>query len=236
MPFIEPHRRIDRVFLHCSASDDPDHDDIRTIRDWHVDGNGWSDVGYHYFIRSDGTLQEGRPLEGTPAAQAGHNAGTIAICLHGLAAENFTSAQYRALIGLAREIDRACAGGVTFHGHCEVSSKSCPVFPYRAVLGLDGTGRMTRPPDANPDPPEEPAVSADGEPETLEITSRGAAVARLQRLLGESGYVLEQDGLFGQATLAAVRAFQADNDLEADGIVGPRTRAALTPQGVGAAT
>ena len=51
MPFRKPARHVDRVFLHCSASDDPDHDDIATIRSWHVDGNGWSDVGYHYFIR-----------------------------------------------------------------------------------------------------------------------------------------------------------------------------------------
>lgn len=227
MPFQKPARAIDRVFLHCSASDDPDHDDIAAIREWHVDGNGWSDVGYHYFVRSDGTLQEGRPLERAPAAQLGDNAGTVAICLHGLAAENFTGAQYRTLIGLAREIDGALDGGVTFHGHREVSAKSCPVFPYRAVLGLDGTGGMTGAPTDSPDLSEDPPAAANDEPPTLEITARGAAVRRLQRLLGEAGHPLEEDGLFGQATLAAVRAFQADNGLAADGIVGPRTRSAL---------
>ena len=103
MPFTRPARHVDRVFLHCSASDNPDHDDIATIRSWHVDERGWSDVGYHYFIRSDGALQEGRPLERTPAAQAGHNAGTVAICLHGLAEENFTDDQFRTLTALARE-------------------------------------------------------------------------------------------------------------------------------------
>ena len=227
MPFQKPARAIDRVFLHCSASDNPDHDDIAAIRSWHVDDRGWSDVGYHYFIRGDGTLQDGRPLERTPASQLGDNAGTVAVCLHGLAAEKFTGAQYRNLISLSREIDEAYAGRVTFHGHCEVSSKLCPVFPYRAVLGLDGTGRMARPPDADPDLPETPATS-DGEPEVLEITARGAAVKRLQRMLGDAGHPLEEDGLFGQATLTAVRAFQAANGLEADGIVGPRTRAALS--------
>ena len=150
MPFARPARHVDRVFLHCSASDNPDHDDIATIRSWHVDERGWSDVGYHYFIGSDGALQEGRPLERTPAAQAGHNAGTIAVCLHGLAAENFTDDQFRTLTALAREIDEAYAGRVTFHGHCEVSSKSCPVFPYREVLGLDVTGRMTGSPELVP--------------------------------------------------------------------------------------
>ena len=145
MQFVKPDRPVDHVFLHCSASDDPDHDDIATIRAWHVDGNGWSDVGYHYFIRKDGTLQTGRPLERIPAAQAGNNLGSIAICLHGLALENFTDAQYRTLAALAREIDRAYSGRVTFHGHREVSAKACPVFPYRTVLGLDENGRLADP-------------------------------------------------------------------------------------------
>ena len=166
-------------------------------------------------------------MERAPASQLGDNAGTIAVCLHGLAAENFTGAQYRNLIGISREIDAAYFGRLTFHGHCAVSSKLCPVFPYRAVLGLDRTGRMARPPDADPDLPETPAT-ADGEPEVLEITARSAAVKRLQRMLRDAGHSLEEDGLFGQATLAAVRAFQAANGLEADGIAGPRTRAALT--------
>ena len=230
MPFQKPDRHVDRVFLHCSASDNSDHDDIATIRSWHVDDRGWSDVGYHYFIRSDGTLQEGRPLERTPAAQTDDNAGTIAICLHGLAAESFAGAQYRALIRLAREIDGALEGDVTFHGHCEVSAKSCPVFPYRAVLGLDGTGGMTGSPTDSPDFSGESPVATDDEPATLEVTARGAAVRRLQRLLGEAGYSLKEDGLFGQATLAAVRAFQEANGLEADGIVGPLSWTALRRQ------
>ena len=228
MPFRKPARHVDRVFLHCSASDNPDHDDIDTIRHWHVNERGWSDVGYHYFIRKDGTLDAGRSLERDPAAQAGHNTGAVAVCLHGLAKESFTGAQYRALIGLAGEIDGACAGGVTVHGHCEVSPKSCPVFPYRAVLGLDRDGRMTGSPTDSPDLPEEPPDAADNQPATLEITARGAAVGQLQRLLGEAGYPLKEDGLFGQATLAAVMAFQEANGLEADGVVGPLSWAALT--------
>ena len=86
MRFVKPEREVDRVFLHCSASDNAEHDDIQIIRRWHTDpepqGRGWSDVGYHFFIRKDGEIQEGRPLTRTPAAQAGHNTGTIAIVTH----------------------------------------------------------------------------------------------------------------------------------------------------------
>ena len=66
MPFEQPERAVDRVFLHCSASDRLEHDDIEVIRDWHVNGNGWSDVGYHFFIRKDGTVEDGSPAAPGP--------------------------------------------------------------------------------------------------------------------------------------------------------------------------
>lgn len=135
-------RRVDRVFIHCSASDNPAHDDVSVIRSWHVHGNGWADVGYHYFIKKDGTIQAGRPIDKIPAAQAPHNRYTIAICLHGLKKEKFTTEQFSSLRALCNSINNTL--DVTFHGHCEVSDKLCPVFDYKTVLGLAGNGRMAR--------------------------------------------------------------------------------------------
>lgn len=60
-------------------------------------------------------------------------------------------------------------------------------------------------------------------PVVLRVGARGAAVAELQRALG-----IEDDGAFGPATLAAVRAFQTSAGMPVDGIVGARTWAALT--------
>ena len=227
--FTRPEREVDRVFLHCSASDNPEHDRIDVVRGWHVDGKGWADVGYHYFIRRDGTLEVGRTLERTPAGQAGHNTATIAICLHGLTQERFTKAQYRTLIDLARAMDDACAGMLSFHGHCEVSSKSCPVFPYRAVLGLDSHGAMTFHPTDSPGFADTPLATDDApsSPPVLRITSKHPEVITMQHLLSEAGYPLEEDSLFGQATLEAVKGFQRRHGLQADGIVGPRTWSAL---------
>ena len=233
MAFRRPGRDVDRVFLHCSASDKPAHDDIAVIRDWHVNGNGWDDVGYHYFIRKDGIVEAGRPLEMTPAAQAGHNTATIAICLHGLAKERFTKAQYRSLIALTGETHHAYGGMITFHGHTEVSAKSCPVFDYRSVLGLDDSGGFALQPTESPDLPAGPASPATVPapkpvPPTLRLMSHDPAVVLLQHLLGEHGHELEEDGRNGQATLAAVKAFQAANGLRPDGIVGPRSWAVLS--------
>ena len=140
--FILPKRIIRRVFIHCSASDRPEHDDVKVMREWHL-ARGFNDVGYHFFIKKNGALQTGRPIELVPAAQQGHNTGTIAICLHGLVAANFTLEQFATLKKLCREINDAALKAfrpITFHGHREVAAKECPVFDYRSVIGLTKDG------------------------------------------------------------------------------------------------
>lgn len=61
----------------------------------------------------------------------------------------------------------------------------------------------------------------------LQHGSEGDHVAALQEALNGQGYDLEVDGIFGDATYAAVRDFQANNELDVDGIVGPDTLDAL---------
>lgn len=139
--FAMPRRPVNRVFVHCSASDNPLHDDVSVMRQWHL-ARGWKDVGYHYFIKKNGEIQKGRMIELAPAAQEGHNKGTIAICLHGLKKQNFTIKQFNALKGLCLQINSAYNNKVTFHGHREVAAKECPVFDYKSVLGLDDKGYM----------------------------------------------------------------------------------------------
>lgn len=57
----------------------------------------------------------------------------------------------------------------------------------------------------------------------LRIGSRGTEVQHLQSLLG-----LKADGIFGQKTLEAVKAFQREHSLFPDGVVGPKTWAILS--------
>ncbi|MEW9804425.1 N-acetylmuramidase domain-containing protein [Mesorhizobium marinum] len=62
---------------------------------------------------------------------------------------------------------------------------------------------------------------------TLHIGARGAAVRDLQRQLAALGYPVAPDGIFGPDTETALRAFQRDHGLIADGMAGPRTCRAI---------
>ena len=62
---------------------------------------------------------------------------------------------------------------------------------------------------------------------TLRNGAKGAAVKSLQTLLGNFGYALTIDGIFGSGTEAAVRNFQTAHGLTADGVCGAQTWAAL---------
>ena len=129
---------IHTTFLHCSASDNPLHDDVTVIRQWHLH-NGWKDVGYHFYIKKNGTIQVGRSIEMTPAAQMGFNTGTIAICLGGL--NEFTEEQFITLRTLCRQIDADHSTKdfrMAFRGHREVDrTRLCPVYDYKKVLNLN---------------------------------------------------------------------------------------------------
>ena len=150
--FIKPTRHVERVFLHCSASDHDHHDDISVIERWHL-GRGFHGVGYNGYFKKDGTFQEGRNVERAPAAQKGHNKGSLAYCCGGLT--EFTEAQRKALYNYCRQINEAYGGNITFHGHCEVSNKACPVYPYKEWLHLDDEGYMLSiPPKPQPKPKE----------------------------------------------------------------------------------
>jgi len=108
------------------------------IRDWHVKGNRWADIGYHAVIRRNGELESGRPMSRAGAHVAGHNADSIGICLvGGVAADrrtpenNFTPEQMATLERVVKDLLRRYPGA-TVHGHNEFAAKACPSFDVQA--------------------------------------------------------------------------------------------------------
>lgn len=63
--------------------------------------------------------------------------------------------------------------------------------------------------------------------DTVAEGNSGPAVLALQKALAADGQQLTEDGLFGPATLAAVKAFQTAKKLSVDGVAGPQTWSAL---------
>jgi len=63
---------------------------------------------------------------------------------------------------------------------------------------------------------------------TLYFGSSGVGVRALQRLLVSNGYAVKVDGIFGALTETAIKAFQNQQNLAVDGIVGQRTWHTLT--------
>ena len=59
------------------------------------------------------------------------------------------------------------------------------------------------------------------------VGDQGSEIAEIQDQLASLGYDVVADGDFGPATAEAIKAFQADNGLEADGLVGEATYSAL---------
>lgn len=127
-------RAINRIILHMSYT--PPSMDIGAdeIRDWHVRQNGWRDIGYHYVIRRDGRVETGRALDVAGAHVSGENHDSIGICLVGGKHRsrdthdcNFTSAQWRALDRLCRDLLLRFPGA-QISGHRDWAARACPGF------------------------------------------------------------------------------------------------------------
>ena len=56
-------REINKIIIHCSATVEGVNVSAATIKRWHVQGRGWSDIGYHYVIGLDGAIEYGRPIK-----------------------------------------------------------------------------------------------------------------------------------------------------------------------------
>jgi N-acetylmuramoyl-L-alanine amidase len=83
-------RKVNKIIIHCTATPEGRDVSIDEVRRWHVKERGWRDVGYHFLIRLDGTVEEGRPIEMTGAHTRGHNWDSIGIAYAGGMSKDMT--------------------------------------------------------------------------------------------------------------------------------------------------
>ncbi len=56
--------------------------DVEGIHKTHL-ANGWSGIGYHFYVRTNGEVYRGRPIDTVGAHCTGYNSGSIGVCFEG---------------------------------------------------------------------------------------------------------------------------------------------------------
>lgn len=126
------------LIVHCSATKASMQIGAREIRQWHKE-KGWLDIGYHYVIKRDGTIEEGREVGSIGAHCEGKNYTSVGICLVGgvdsdmKPQANFTDLQMNQLKMLLAGLE-AKYPQATIHGHHDFAAKACPSFAVQRWL------------------------------------------------------------------------------------------------------
>ncbi len=127
-------REINKIIVHCSATREGENFDVAEIRKWHVEGRGWSDIGYHFYIDLYGNIHKGRDIAKIGAHCKGHNRNSIGICYcGGVEADGKTpkdtrnTEQKEALIAVLRTL-KAMYPNAVIHSHKDFANKACPSF------------------------------------------------------------------------------------------------------------
>lgn len=70
------------LVIHTSAAEEASMEDLWN---WHVEERGWSDVGYHYYIRKNGDIKKGRNdnTVGAHCRASRMNFKSLGICFEG---------------------------------------------------------------------------------------------------------------------------------------------------------
>ena len=63
---MTPRTKTDMIVIHCASTPASMDIGVKEIKKWHVEDNKWDDIGYHYVIRRDGTLE----IRGHASAQS----------------------------------------------------------------------------------------------------------------------------------------------------------------------
>ena len=140
------------IVVHCTATPADFDIGVEWVRKVHK-AKGWRDVGYHYVIKRDGTVESGRPQQETGAHVKYFNSVSVGVALVGgvdnnhKAENNFTKEQFSSLLKLVKKLKGEYTGAKIL-GHRDLSPdknkdgkitqdewlKECPSFDVNKWL------------------------------------------------------------------------------------------------------
>jgi len=233
---------IKRIILHNSGV--TVLQSIEIIHDYHKNKQGYAGIGYHFYVRKDGTVYEGRPIEYIGAHTIDNNADSIGICFEGnFDQETMNEIQLKAgqeLVAYLKEKYNI----TKIQRHGELRNTSCPGknFPFDEIVNGRNTdengqnlnetytynqfvGDVQRATGAK--------VDYIAGPETLSKTvtvsryknNKHAVVRPIQSYLNALGFDCgEVDGIAGKLFDNAVKSYQKANKCVVDGEITARNK------------
>ena len=72
----------DTIVIHCTQTPPGMDVDVDKVTQWHKD-RGFDTIGYHYLIKRDGTLQEGRQQDEVGAHAVAVNGNSVGVAMVG---------------------------------------------------------------------------------------------------------------------------------------------------------
>ncbi|MFE1104157.1 N-acetylmuramoyl-L-alanine amidase [Nocardiopsis alba] len=206
--------------VHYSAG--PTSQTPRQIQNFHMDSNGWADIGYNFLVDRSGKIYEGRGWTVAGAHAAPHNTTHIGVCFIGRDGDA-TPAAKASIRRLYDEANRRSGRTLTrtWHGGLSGNSTSCPGADLRSWVraGMPASGG-----DSTPTPPSTGTAPAFLGPILIQPPVRKSETCRRwQAQMRARGWRIDVDGWYGPASERVCRQFQAEKGLSTDGRVGPDT-------------
>ena len=132
-----------RIILHHAAG----NGSVESVHNYHK-GLGWSGIGYHYYVRKDGSIYRGRPEEMVGGHTSGYNYCSIGVCAEGnFETDVMSDAQREAIRALVLDIRTRYPDTQTIR-HKDVAATACPGknYPFDYIAAAE--------PDPEDTPPE----------------------------------------------------------------------------------
>jgi N-acetyl-anhydromuramyl-L-alanine amidase AmpD len=125
-------RIISLIIVHCSAVRPDQQSSAAQIDTWHRQRGFHLGIGYHYVVRRNGSVEQGRPEYMVGAHCMNHNRHSIGVCyeggldIRGQPADTRTAAQKAALRRLLEDLHRRYPQALIVGHHDLNPQKDCP--------------------------------------------------------------------------------------------------------------